>query len=239
MILSWSCSQRTYHCSISIAQKAVSFIALLANTTPDAGGSKLTGCLIQRRWEKWSAFPSKALDLRCTCEYLGSVYSEIQGLKITGSNPQALSPSCRFGVALMESQLDSFYPCQDLVRRNQRTWLMWISDKQRGFCIRMSHIRFGGMLVLEKNLLCIWNSNLTMWPALYPATLCSFFHSLEWSGSSNNLSCLEYQGLVSLKLRLLEFLQLCEVLLWLLGNRYCRDISHFFFFENHPPPHIY
>lgn len=34
------------------------------------------------------------------------------------------SPSCRFGVALMESQLDSFHPCQDLVSRNQDTRLM-------------------------------------------------------------------------------------------------------------------
>ena len=59
-----------------------------------------------------------------TADQMFQEREEIQGLKITGSNPQALSPSCRFGVALMESQLDSFYPCQDLVRRNQRTRLM-------------------------------------------------------------------------------------------------------------------
>lgn len=33
------------------------------------------------------------------------------GLKDGGSNPQALSPFCRFGALLMESQLDSFFSC--------------------------------------------------------------------------------------------------------------------------------
>lgn len=44
----WSSTQRTYHCGISIAQKAVSLVALWANTAPDAR-SKLTGCLVKMR----------------------------------------------------------------------------------------------------------------------------------------------------------------------------------------------
>lgn len=76
IILYWSWSQRTYHCSVSIAEKAISFIALLADTTPDTRRSKLTGCLIQRKWEKRFAFPTKALGMRYTCESSGSFYSE-------------------------------------------------------------------------------------------------------------------------------------------------------------------
>lgn len=51
----------TYHCYISIAQKAISFIALSTNTAPDAR-SKLTSCLIKRRGRKWFAFLTEQLD---------------------------------------------------------------------------------------------------------------------------------------------------------------------------------
>lgn len=106
---------------------------------------------------------------------------------------------------------------------------MWISQINKEAFVYVCPIcYFGACLCWKRNSLCIWNSNLTRYPALYVATSMLILPHPGDKVEVPQPLMFGISGLRSALIKTVESLQLCEVLLWLLGNRYFRDISPIF-----------
>lgn len=175
----------TYHCCISIAQKAISFIALSTNTAPDARRNKLTGGLIKGRWKKWVDFLTKQLDMSYILRWDIRLHLRWE-LQIWGWKILEVTLQCSMERLLSSCLVQLLFNHNEILliparfgKEKHRTQLIWISDKWILFSLSMSHVLLGGILVLEKDSLYIWNSNLTGCPVFSVAIICWFFQALE------------------------------------------------------------